>query len=311
MRYIRLVRSTIAITALVVGFCTTRAAGDAVAAPLVYLRDIGSAGSGPTQYVGAAGIGTDAQGNLYVADGLGNKILKYSGTGVYLGSWGSGGSGPSQFDEPFDVAVLPDGTIFVSDAGNRRVQVFDSSLAFLRAWSTPGSPQFLGASESPYIYFNSGPYMYKYNLDGSPANQWPYTSNITTVSHGFGIAAGDTLFITDGSLVRKFTSTGTEALTWGGLGDGDGQFNGAVGAVVDGEGRVHVSDGAGRIQVFTLNGIFLFSWGESKLTGGAPDLATDGSGNVFVLNGNRILEFGKDPTSTRPIRLGQLKSRYR
>jgi tripartite motif-containing protein 71 len=48
---------------------------------------------------------------------------------------------------------------------------------------------------------------------------------------------------------------------WGGPGTGDGQFYGAGGVAVDAMENVYVTDGNGRVQKFTSDGVFLSKWG--------------------------------------------------
>jgi DNA-binding beta-propeller fold protein YncE/4-amino-4-deoxy-L-arabinose transferase-like glycosyltransferase len=72
--------------------------------------------------------------------------------------------------------------------------------------------------------------------------------------------------------------------SWGGRGDGPGQFEEPRGVAVSLEGVVYVADTSnGRIQVFDMDGEFLGQWGQEMLA--EPfDLAVDREGKVYVLD---------------------------
>jgi len=71
--------------------------------------------------VGAGGLVGDRDGNLYVLDEGGKRVLGYDASGALIGSWGRDGNGPGEFANPGGLAVAPDGTLWVTDDGNRRV----------------------------------------------------------------------------------------------------------------------------------------------------------------------------------------------
>jgi hypothetical protein len=88
-----------------------------------------------------AGLGLDMDGNLYVADGGLDKVLRLVAVLGYApdpelsgdGFFGSSGSGPGELHSPVDVAVAQIGDalrVFVADAGNGRVQRFALDGAF-------------------------------------------------------------------------------------------------------------------------------------------------------------------------------------
>ena len=81
----------------------------------------------------------DAEGNLFVFDGLGStsvRILVFDSTGGFLHEFGTSGQGPGEFNHPVAFAVLRDGTTVVRDLGHRAYQLFDDSGQYLRTTQT-------------------------------------------------------------------------------------------------------------------------------------------------------------------------------
>ena len=89
-------------------------------------------------------VGFDAQGNLYVFDGLmggeGLRVLVFDASGDFVREFGSSGEGPGEFNNPSGYAVMRDGTTIVSDIGHRAYQIFDESGNFVRMVRTSDAP---------------------------------------------------------------------------------------------------------------------------------------------------------------------------
>ncbi len=81
----------------------------------------------PNPLNGPTDLALDSQDNLYVVDGLNNRIQVFDSTGNFLAMWGSEGTGPSEFNfidienhfADGGVAVDEEGNIYVSDETNR------------------------------------------------------------------------------------------------------------------------------------------------------------------------------------------------
>jgi DNA-binding beta-propeller fold protein YncE len=114
----------------------------------------GTSGSGAGQLGAPLGVASDpANGQVYVAEGLGGRISEFTAWGEFIKAWGWGvddgaselqvcsaastcgpgleGSGPGQLEVPMGVAVDASGAIYVVDSGNHRVQKFNSAGEFV------------------------------------------------------------------------------------------------------------------------------------------------------------------------------------
>jgi len=124
-------------------------------------------------------VAWDAQGNIFVADGLGNaRIAKFTKDGVFVKSWGQRGMAPGQFANVRSIAVDAQGNVYAADGGNGRVQVFDNNGTFKTEIKNLGNPQALclTTGANPVLYVsNSNPptdidtagEIYKMRLDGT------------------------------------------------------------------------------------------------------------------------------------------------
>lgn len=75
--------------------------------------------------------------DLYVLDGVHNRVVVYDAEGNYKFQFGSSGSGIGQFQFPLGIATGPDGKVYVADSGNHRFQVFSADGIPLEAVKLP------------------------------------------------------------------------------------------------------------------------------------------------------------------------------
>jgi len=125
-----------------------------------------------------ADIAFDKQGNVYIADGLGNnsRISKQDKDGHFVKSWGQTGTEPGQFNKPHGIAMDNAGLLYVADSGNKRIQVFDTDGNFKREFGgvgipaamciTPGQHQYIYVSNSNDPETLDNGEIYKLELDG-------------------------------------------------------------------------------------------------------------------------------------------------
>ncbi len=285
-------------------------------APPTFQVKWGSFGSGPSQFEFPYDVKSDGDGNIYVADTGNSRVQKFTNNGLYIGELDSAPSGPAAFGQAGSCAVDAVGQLYVVDARGF-IDVFDSNFNFLRNWTAKASylaldptGQFLYATTIPdsIVKFDAA--------SGNRLGAWRYLS---PGFYGFAVGPSGNLYISLGSSVAKYSSSGTLLGTWGSFGNGNGQFVGARGVAVDLAEHVYVADGGNaRIQSFAPDGTFLSQWGSLGSGNGQfshelPALAVDPTGNVFVLDNTqqRIQKFVQRITPTRSTTWGYLKSFYR
>ncbi|MBT5876110.1 MAG: 6-bladed beta-propeller [Candidatus Latescibacteria bacterium] len=76
----------------------------------------------------AYGIATGPNNEIYIADALNSRVLKFNEQGEFVASIGSKGHTPLQFQEPVDIAVDAEGKLYVVDYQIQRVTIFTPDL---------------------------------------------------------------------------------------------------------------------------------------------------------------------------------------
>lgn len=139
----------------------------------------GGKGADSDLFDNPADVAFDAQGNIFVADGLVNaRVIKFTRDGVFVKSWGEKGVAPGQFNTPHGIQVDADGNVYVSDRGNSRIQVFDNDGNYKRAITgvgdpeaiciTPGAhPVLFASNTNPYNDLDHGGEITKLELNGT------------------------------------------------------------------------------------------------------------------------------------------------
>jgi hypothetical protein len=124
---------------------------------------------GSEMFVFPHGIHVDAQGNVWVVDGLppgagragapqprgGHHVVKFSPEGkvlLRLGMPGMTGNDSMHFNQPSDVITAPNGDIFVADGhggeSNARIEKYDRTGKIIKTWGTRGSAR--GQLDAPH-----------------------------------------------------------------------------------------------------------------------------------------------------------------
>jgi DNA-binding beta-propeller fold protein YncE len=110
---------------------------------LKLLRKIGTTGhhhelTSQGDFSKPTGVAVDAEGNLYVADTMNNRIEIFDADGQFVSAFGKNGDGPGYFSRPKGVAIDGDGHIWVADGAQDRVQVFNKEGQLLISFGGHG-----------------------------------------------------------------------------------------------------------------------------------------------------------------------------
>jgi sugar lactone lactonase YvrE len=105
---------------------------------LLTLGTAGVPGTTPTTFNAPSDVITNANGDIFVADGHGGetnaRIVKFDKNGKFVKTWGKKGSAPGEFDIPHSLAFDSRGRLFVADRNNLRLQIFDQDGNFIDQW---------------------------------------------------------------------------------------------------------------------------------------------------------------------------------
>ena len=156
-------------------------------------------------------------------------------------------SGINLLKSPSDAAIDTDGFVYVTDTANARVVAF--------------GPDGMKKSE--------------FGIKGKKEGEF-------TEPVGIAVHAGK-IFVTDSKLntVQVFNKSGKFLYTFGGSGTTLGKLKSPMGIVISDQERVYVAEnGAGRITIFTTQGIYLGTLGEGIES--PTWMAMDRSGRFFV-----------------------------
>jgi DNA-binding beta-propeller fold protein YncE len=159
--------------------------------------------------------------NLYITNSGNNEIIITDRSGDFIKKIGGTGTSPGKFNYPVDIDHDVTGNIFIADFRNSRVQIFDEDGNFKSVISKEGlMPAAIVSDDNGRLFI----------------------SDVST--HQIHIYK-------DGQLEKSFGTQGSE----------DGQLNFANGLAITPNGqRLVVSDSQNkRLQVFTIDGNFMYT----------------------------------------------------
>ncbi len=205
------------------------------------------------EYDDVTGLGTDSEDRVYVFTRSAHPVIVYDRDGRFLGSWGEG-----IINRAHGLTVTADDMIWLTDEGDHTVRKYTRDGKLLQTLGTPGQP-----SDSGYSGPSGPGCLLKIRRGGGPFHR------PTKVA----VAPSGDLYITDGygnAEVHRFSAAGVLLQSWGGPGEGPGQFNLPHGLFVHPDGRVFVCDRENnRIQIFSPTGEFLAAWTDTLRPAGA------------------------------------------
>ena len=230
-----------------------------------FLFKWGTLGDGESQFNYPGGIAINSQGHVYVPEEHNHRVQIFTADGQYISQFGSEGRGDGEFRQPLGVAVDSMDNVYVGDLKSNRVQKFDAKGNFLLGFGGKGD--------------DDGKFRGPYNIAVDSAD------NVYVVDRG-------------NNRVQKFAPDGTFLLKWGrNGGDGEpgmqtGDFNWPHELSIDERDRVYVSDTYNyRIQVFSVDGEHLFSFGSTKEFGVPKTISVDKNFNIYVADPHGTLGY--------------------
>jgi hypothetical protein len=85
-------------------------------------------------FSGPLGISVDDDGNLYVPEPAGSRIVKFDGRGRLARSWKTPKNAASADEKPLAVAVAQDGSVFVAYPKTGRIEKYSSDGSWITSW---------------------------------------------------------------------------------------------------------------------------------------------------------------------------------
>jgi tripartite motif-containing protein 71 len=252
----------------------------------------GIEGSGAGQFDNPFDVEVGPNGNVYVVEGINDRIQRFTPAGALIGGWGVSGTDEGELDLPTALGTDPFGNVYVTDTNNNRVQKFTSVGSFTRMWGwgvDNGANGFQVCTSSCQA-----------GIMGAGNGQFVFPNSLA-------VNANSDVYVveSESNRIQKFDLLGNFLTKWGTAGSGSAQFNAPDGVAIDSAGDVYVSDGANdRIQKFSHDGDFFTKFGSFGTGDGQfdfpLDLDFDSAGNLYVIDrfNNRVQKFGGGPPAT-------------
>jgi len=212
-------------------------------------------------------------GDIYLVDGVNNRIMVLDSRGELKFSFGKQGGGKGEFKYPLGIDISDLGKVFIADSGNHRIQVFDLKGNFLYLFKIGGGPGEKPSDPVDVLASKLKGYIYVSDNDNHKIKVYDRSGNFQFEWGGFGEGPGEfrypgilaineynQVFVVDvlNTRVQKFDPFGnfiTDIGAWGVL---PGKLFRPKGVAIDKKNRVFVSDSyMGLLQVFTDLGGFL------------------------------------------------------
>ena len=197
-----------------------------------YLGEFSRYGNNDGQVIWPAGIVSDNEGSVYVADEWLNRVTVFDTDGNFQRHFSTVQPGDDEINGSCGIAISADQTIFVTDGRSHQVRKFSTGGQFLGSFGSQGSGE--GEFESPW--------------------------GITIDKDGY-------VYVADSGnhRVQKLTQDGAFVAQFGRHGIKRGEINYPSDVAVDPEGDVYICDWSanrwnkGRVHIFDAEGKFLTS----------------------------------------------------
>ena len=237
-----------------------------------FITTLGSKGRKSDQFNEPEGLAVDANGNIFVADSLNNRIQVFNSDLEFVISIGT--TRPGLLSKPFDVTVcLSNANRDVSEVNRNAVIVADKFHNKLQ------------------LFWGDGKFAEKFGMKGRKPQQFEAPSCVTVNSKGHVIVTD-----TCNHRIQVIKPNGEDNMVFGSKGGGFGDFCDPVGVAVDGNDNIIVADyGNNRMKMLSLTGETLRTFGEGELSK-PSHVAVSPRGNIFVSDSenHRIQIYDKD-----------------
>ena len=225
---------------------------------------LGTAQQNPYDYLNKPfAVDWDAEGRLLVTDSAAGALIRYDLDGRRMDVFGTRGA--QRLRTPLGLDVGSDGRIYVADAGTKKVTAFDADGKIVA------------------VYGKQGELVNPTDAALSPD--------------------GSRLFVADSKAqeIVVFDIAGEKLSSFGGPGQGEGEFAFPTSLVFDAEGNLYVVDQINcRVQVFAGDGEYLDQLGQQGVGfanfARPKDVAVDEAGYIYVTDNayNNVQLFDAD-----------------
>lgn len=247
---------------------------------------IGREGFATGQMHNPAGIAIDSNDNIYIADRVNDRIIKYSNVGAYLATYNQ------IIDNPVAIAIDSNDNIYIAESNQARIVKFNSSGVFERMW---GWGVKTGATTYEICLASDGGCS-NFARGGTGPGQLVRPIGIAIDSNDDIIVAN-----TSGTPLIKYTTDGAHINTFVSPAQGVGidQLDSPFGIEVDANDNIFVADlNSRKIKMFDSNANFITTWGRPGATPGnfstAYDIAIHPQGEIYITDrtqSNRVQRF--------------------
>jgi len=215
----------------------------------------------------------DSQDRIYAFSRSEHPVIVFDRQGRFLGSWGEG-----LFKRPHGIFIGPDDAVYCVDDWGHAVHKFTTDGELLMTIETADHP-----ADTGYVWGDPS----TVRRAGPPFN---YPTAVALSPEG-------DLYVADGygnARIHKFAPDGRLLFSWGGPGDGPGEFVTPHDVCVDERGLVYVADRQNcRIQIFNPQGEFIGQWTDVWWP---CDMCIDAEGNMYVAEiGGIFMTSGDEP----------------
>ncbi len=247
-------------------------------------------------------VAVGKNGNIYVLDGVNNRVVVFDANGDLRFHFGRKGKGPGYFLYPVGIGIDEKDRIYVADSKNQRIQIFASTGEYINSFKIKESAQggkepdptdILIVEDKIYIADNDNhrvvvydknslEFLFEWGKNGFREGEFRYPFMIAT--NGL-----NKIYVVDviNARVQAFTPRGEYLHSIGQFGIKEGTFFRPQSVALDKNKRVFVTDMyTGVIQIFNEDGVLLGivgnEFGKMRKFNVPCGLAIDSQNNLYV-----------------------------